>query len=61
MLTATPRGRRRLRGPPDDALDRALALYAEGGMTEGEALCAMHLDLLERACAMGVRLEGETE
>jgi len=61
MPNGIPIGRRRLRGPPLNALDRALALYEEGGLTVGEALCAMHLDLLERACALGVRLEGETE
>jgi hypothetical protein len=54
-------GRGRLRELPGDALGRALALYAEGGKTEREALCAMHAGVLERARALGIRLEGEKE
>lgn len=49
------------RAPAGDALGRALALYAEGGRTEGEALCALHAEVLERARALGLRLEGERE
>ncbi|MBI5067286.1 MAG: hypothetical protein HZB56_03530 [Deltaproteobacteria bacterium] len=46
---------------PADPLGLALALYAEEGMTEGEALCALHARVLARAAALDIRLDGERE
>jgi hypothetical protein len=48
-------------GSCEALLGRALALYVEGGMTEAEALCALHSGVLERAGALGVLLEGDRE
>jgi len=47
--------------PPADPLGPALALYLAAGMTEAEALHALHARLLGRAAALGVRLHGELE
>jgi len=54
-------GRRRRPEVAADPLCVALALYVEGGMTEAEALGALHASLLGRAAALGIRLEGAGE
>jgi hypothetical protein len=54
-------GRGRLPGPPVNPLGLALDVYLEGGMTEAEALCALHACLLSRADTLGVRLGGDEE
>lgn len=53
--------RRRASGPPADPLAVALALYVETGLTEAEALGALHASVLARAVALGLRLDGERE
>jgi len=47
--------------PPSDLLEPAVALCLAGGMTEAEALHALHARLIGRAAALGVRLYGEVE
>lgn len=44
-----------------DPLGLALSLYVEGGMTEAEALHALHSRVLVRAAALDLRLDGEAE
>jgi len=61
VVSVIPKLRGRRWAPAGEALGRALALCAQGGMTEREALCALHADVLERARALDIRLEGDRE
>jgi len=54
-------GQRRPPVPRADPLGLAVALYVEGGMTEVEALRALHARVLGRAVALDIRLDGEIE
>jgi len=47
--------------PPTDPLGPALALCVAGGMSEVEAIRSLHVRLLGRAAALGLRLYGELE